>query len=283
MTREEKTAVRRREREEILKKISSLEAAAGNNFYIDVEPDPPGHELAPHEVDYLRRKPISKIKTALCRMAVVPVQAIVKRRQRITLVGEENLKGIRGAAIITSNHFSIFENLAVKTVADRMEGHGRFYRVIKGTNYFLPGVIGFLMKNCDTLPLSKNLKTMRLFRDALSEILKKGGRVFIYPEQAMWWNYRKPRPPQAGAFFYAARNMVPVIPCFVTMEDQPGKFDSAGYPLQAYTVHIMPPIYPDPEKTFRENEREMQEKNYTLCLEKYKEIYGTEAKRYPIG
>ena len=261
----------------ILEKISELEREGGDSFYIDVEDDPSGHELRPDEVDYLRKKPSSKIKTLGARAMAAILQPLVRKDLQITVEGEENLAGIDGAAIITSNHFSIFENIAVKEVADRVKGKHRFYRVIKGLNFFQPGWVGFLMKNCDTLPLSKNLKTLRLFESALEKILQDGGLVLVYPEQAMWWNYRKPRPPKAGAYHYAAKFDVPIIPCFVTMEDTDVP-DGYGFPKQKYTIHVMPPLYPDPQKTNRENERAMQAENYRLCLEKYREVYGEECK-----
>lgn len=263
------------ERLAILEKIRELEKQGGDSFYVDVEDDPSGHELRPDEVDYLRVNFSSKCKTLMSRAVAAVLQPIVRRSLQIRVVGEENLAGITGGAIITSNHFSIYENLAVKEVADRVAGKHRFYRVIKGLNYFQPGWIGFLMKNCDTLPLSKNLKTLRLFESALEKLLASDALVLVYPEQAMWWNYRKPRPPKAGAYHYAAKFGVPIIPVFVTMEDT-DTLDEYGFPKQKYTVHVMQPLSPDPEKTSRENERSMQEANYALCCDKYREVYGRE-------
>lgn len=263
------------ERLQILRKIRELETAGGESFYIDVEPDPPGHPLAPDEVDYLQTKFTSKWHAFWARRLAAAAQIYYRRDLNIRLIGTEHLAGIRGGAILTSNHFSKYENLAVKEVADRIPGKHRFYRVIKGSNYFIPGIIGFLMKHCNTLPLSTNLKTTRLFSQALEQILKNDGLVLIYPEQAMWWNYRKPRPFKPGAFFYAAKSMVPIVPLFVTMEDQPG-LDEYGFPKQAYTVHIHPPIYPDPAKSLRVNEREMLEANQRLCEQTYCAVYGKE-------
>ena len=71
--------------------------------------------------------------------------------------------------------------------------------------------------------------------------------------------------------------LLPIIPCFVTMEDTDVP-DGYGFPKQTYTIHVMPPLYPDPQKTNRENERTMQAENYRLCLEKYREVYGVECK-----
>ena len=276
MRKDKKEIKRSPERLAILEKIQELEKQGGESFYVDVEDDPSGHELCPDEVDYLRVKFSSKCKTLVSRAMAAVLQPIVRKSLQIRVVGEENLTGITGGAIITSNHFSIYENIAVKEVADRVSGKHRFYRVIKGLNYFQPGWIGFLMKNCDTLPLSKNLKTLRLFESALEKLLADDALVLVYPEQAMWWNYRKPRPPKAGAYHYAAKFGVPIIPVFVTMEDTDA-LDEFGFPKQKYTVHVMPPMHPDPEKTLRENERDMQARNFSLCREKYREAYGEEA------
>ena len=119
MPENQKTA-RSAERLEILAKIATLEKEGGESFYVDVEHDPSGHELGPDEVDYLRKKPKNKIKTIFARMLAAALQPIVRKDLQITLDGEENLAGIKGGAIITSNHFSIFENIAVKEVADRV-------------------------------------------------------------------------------------------------------------------------------------------------------------------
>ena len=261
------------ERLEILEKIKKLEREGGESFYVDVEPDPPGHPLEPHEVDYLQTKFSSRFHAFVTRRIANVAQKILRKDLKMKVIGEEHLAGIQSGAILTSNHFSKFENLAVKEVADRIPGKRKFWRVIKGCNYFQPGIIGYLMKHCDTLPLSTNLKTTRLFMRAVETLLARGDLILVYPEQAMWWNYRKPRPFREGAFFYAAKNMVPIVPIFVTMEDQE-ELDGDGFPKQAYTIHVMPLIYPDPNKSLRENEREMLERNQQLCRDKYREVYG---------
>ena len=52
------------------------------------------------------------------------------------------------------------------------------------------------------------------------------------------------------------------------------RLDEAGFPVQAYTVHILPPLFPDPTKGGRENAAAMREKNQLLWKEKYEEVYG---------
>ena len=76
------------ERLEILEKIRELEAQGGESFYLDVEHDPSGHELTPDDVDYLRVKLSSKIKTFFARAMAAILQPIVRKDLQITVVGE---------------------------------------------------------------------------------------------------------------------------------------------------------------------------------------------------
>ena len=54
---------------------------------------------------------------------------------------------------------------------------------------------------------------------SVDTLLKEGKFILIYAEQSLWWNYRKPRKYRIGAYRWASRNKVPVIPCFTTMQD----------------------------------------------------------------
>ena len=89
----------------------------------------------------------------------------------------------------------------------------------------------------------------------------------------MWWNYRKPRPLTVGAFKFAAENKVPVLPMFITMEDS-DKIGPDGFPIQEYTLNIMPAIYPDKEKTVKENMVLLRDKNYAAWKDCYESFYG---------
>ena len=111
------------------------------------------------------------------------------------------------------------------------------------------------------------------FTSAVNELLKNGESILIYPEQSMWWNYRKPRPYKVGAFKMAYRAKVPVIPTFITMQDDEKKLDENGYPLQRHTLHILPPIYPDFTLGEKLGAEDMKEKAFLACKQKYEEVY----------
>ena len=89
----------------------------------------------------------------------------------------------------------------------------------------------------------------------------------------MWWNYRKPRPMQDGAFSLAVHNKVPVVPIFITMEDS-DILDGDGFPVQEFTLHILPAIYPDARLSQREAKEKMSKENYAAWVEVYEKFYG---------
>ena len=111
------------------------------------------------------------------------------------------------------------------------------------------------------------------FMKAVDTLLQKGDFILIYPEQSMWWNYRKPKPLKHGAFKMAVRNNVPILPIFITMEDS-DIIGEDGFPVQEYTVNIAQPIYPDENLSQRERTEKMLNENYETWKRIYEDFYG---------
>ena len=189
--------------------------------------------------------------------------------------GIENFSNLDSGAIITCNHFNAFDSFAIQMAYEASNQKRRkFYRVIREGNYTnFPGFYGMLMRNCNTFPLSSNKDTMEKFIRCMDIVLKRGDFVLVYPEQSMWWNYRKPKPLKKGAFTFAVTSSVPVLPCFITMEDSDILGDD-GFYVQEYTIHVAEPIYPDPQKNRAQNVRMMMEKNFEVWKQIYEETYG---------
>lgn len=261
---------------EVLRRIEEYEKAG--IFDKDVEEDPPARELMPNEVDYLRWSTKSKMKTKYAfRVAHWFVDALTRKKQFVIkeIKGIENMKNLNSGAIITCNHFNAFDSFAMQLAYEKARPRKRnLYRIISEANYTsFPGFYGFLMRNCNTLPLSSNKTTMKKFMKAVDLLLQRGHLILVYPEQSMWWNYRKPKPLKKGAYTFAAKNKVPVLPCFITMEDT-DVMDGDGFPVQAYTIHIEAPIYPDKNKNKAENIDMMMQKNSEIWKEIYEKTYN---------
>ena len=177
--------------------------------------------------------------------------------------------------MITCNHFNPYDSFAIEKVFREagMDKNKKLYKVIREGNYTnFPGLYGFFFRNCDTLPLSSSKRTMIKFMEAVDTILERKDFILIYPEQSMWWNYRKPKPLKPGAFKLATRNNVPIIPIFITMEDST-IIGEDGFPIQEYTINIEQPIYPDKNLGEKENTNIMRDKNFEVWKKIYEDFY----------
>lgn len=173
------------------------------------------------------------VSTALARL-VMHLAVVVKMR-RVKIEGLNHLPKDR-RAIVVSNHFAPLENLAVRKAL----GNRRLFIVSELSNLAMRGVLGWLMRHADTVPIAQDKHYLgREFLPELKRRLQKAP-VLIYPEQALWLNFRKPRPGQRGAYYFAAKLQVPVISMFVTLDHQ-----------GISTVHILQTLYPDPSLSAR--------------------------------
>ena len=257
----------------VLEKIALYEANGWSDK--DVEDDPPTIELLPNQIDYLRKKPMSKLKSWLAnRIKRSYTEHLIKKKllNIKEIRGIENWQNLQTGAIITCNHFSADDSFVMEKVF-QMSKKKKMYKIIREGNYTNPPIFKFCMRNCDTLPLSKNLHTMGKCMKAVDTILQRGDNILIYPEESMWWNYRKPKPLKAGGFKFAAKNNVPVLPIFITMEDT-DIIAGNGFALQNYTVHVLEPIYPNESLEMSARITDLMQKNYQAWVHVYENVYG---------
>ena len=258
----------------LLERIADLEKK--QLWHLDVEDDPETYPLMPDKVDYLNEKLSSRIMNRIANRAGEKFfdSLIANGQLKIKEIrGIENFTAVEGGKLVTCNHFSVGDNYAVWVALREHMGGKLLYKVIREGNYTNPPKpFGMMMRHCNTLPLSSQAATMRKFLKAVKVLLGRGETILIYPEQGMWWNYRKPRPMQEGAFDLAVLNKTPIVPIFITMEDT-DTMDGDGFPVQAFTVHILPAIYPDETLPRAERKNKMRQENYDAWVKTYEEFY----------
>ena len=263
------------DRVEVLNKIKQYEREG--RFDEDVENDPEAPELLPDKVDYLCKKASSKFSRKIANFVADHYFLNLIKKDILVIDdvrGEENLSALQNGAIVTCNHFHPFDNYVVFHCIRKALPKKYLYKVIREGNFTnFPGLYGFFFRHCNTLPLSSNRRTMMNFMSAVNTLLKSGESILIYPEQGMWWNYKKPRPFKLGGFKMAYRAGVPVLPTFITMTDDT-RLDDSGYPIQRFTFHIMPAIYPDASLGEKQGAEKMRDEAFALCKAKYEEVYG---------
>ena len=261
----------------ILSEIARLEKEG--IFDVDTEKDPPTIPLMPGEADYLNEKIGSKVKTTIANTLGYGFLLEMLRRNQLIIkeiYGIENLESVDGGAMLTCNHFNPMDVFAVEVAFMQAKlKRKKLYKVIREGNYTnFPGFYGYLFRNSNTLPLSSNVSTMTEFVRAVDTIFSVDKDfILMYPEKSLWWNYKKPKQLQNGAYKLAAKNGVPVVPIFITMKNS-DKIGSDGFPILEYYLHIEKPIYPDEKLTVKENVQVMKKKNFICWKNIYENFYN---------
>lgn len=261
----------------VMKKCEQLEKE--NKFHTHINPI---IEDSYYKVDenfkYVDNSFKTKSKRFFQRTFLVNPQVFMKNQfdLKTKVYGKKNLKGIK-SAIITCNHFFIFDCLAIKRA---LKGHKHIFTVAEFNNQ--KGKLGDLMRASGILPFSSNFQAMKNMSKAIGYYLKNNHYVVFYPEEAMWEMYAKPRPFQNGAFHYAVKNNVPIIPFFITFRDS-GKTDKNNNKIYYFNVNISKPIYQDTTLTNKENVEYLKNKNYEICKNIYEKFYNKELKYAKMG
>lgn len=223
------------------------------------------HWSVPDETfDY--RKTNQRFVCNVVRFVLATVgKALVKVLYGAKVVGKENLQTLKeSGALCVCNHFSILDTLFVREAI----GHFRSYHTMGAANN-KTGVGGAFIRCGGMLPLSNNLTAMRNFNREVERLLNEGKFVNFYAEQAMWTNYQKPRPMKEGAFYYAVKCNVPVVPVFCTFQKS-----KRGH-IRKLRIQVLPPIYADeslPRKARMTALKQAAEAAWQTC---YEQAYQT--------
>ncbi len=222
--------------------------------------------------DTQRKRLGNKLRAFIAR--IIAERETKKRNTQTEIVGIENALAVQGGALITSNHFSYMDNTVVRLIAMACKRKRRFHIIVQETNIFMDGFFGFLMNNCNTLPVSRSASYMRNnLTPAVERFLRRGDFILIYPEQEMWFNYKKPRDYREGAYHFAVKNNVPIISCFIEMRNIEGEGEG-GFGRIKHIIHVLPTIYPDMTLPERERRTKMLETDRQQKRECYERVYG---------
>lgn len=221
-----------------------------------------------------RNSPTYRIKKSFGVFLAKTATRVINKDTEI--VGLEKIPKDLQGVLITSNHFSPLENTVIRHLTNTL-GRKKLGIISQTSNFAMTGPIGYLMNYADTIPISTEPRYLAkgLLYILQERLVENGDAVLLYPEQEMWFNYRKPRPPKNGAYFFAAKLNVPILSCFVEMVDLE-EDDTDEFRKVKYILHIMDVLYPDPDKSVRENTEELSVADYELKKKCYETVYGKE-------
>lgn len=171
------------------------------------------------------------------------------------IYGKENLD-FSGARITVSNHvhyldcvMNAFANIPRKTYFTSLE-----------SNFNIP-VVRHIIKLLNAIPVPEDIKYTHNFMNAIDNLLKENKTVHFYPEGSLWPYSTKIRNFKSGAFSFAVRNNVPIVP-FVYKFDNSHSILSIFKKKPCISLHILPPQYPNTELSKKESIQDLKNRVY---------------------
>lgn len=247
---------------ETLDKIAEYEAQGRYNEHLD---SLDGAVFTPVDGSYEYLPKTHQFKRFLQKRFIVkPFMKYANKLFKTQVVGRENMQGLR-SAIVCCNHVNKLDCMAI---CQALKPKKVYTSAAQFNN--MEGFLGDMMRVGGMLPMSDNYSAMKNFDKTVTTLLQKGNFVTFYPESSEWWCYEKPRPLFPGAYRFAAKNQVPVLPVFITFR-QTKQSSADRTALKQFIVNIGKPIYPDSSLSVREAAERMRLQNGLA----WKEIYET--------
>ena len=169
----------------------------------------------------------------------------------LKIEGKENIKNLKTGAISVSNHVLILDCSMVGLAF----GLKKVYFTTREGSFKIP-FVRRLIKLLRAIPIPSKLEEKVYFVKELDNAMQNGKIIHFYPEKALWPYCEKIRKFKDGAFNFAIKNDVPVIPIVITFRNPKG-IRKLFKKKKDVTVKILEPIKYKGEK---ENKKDSVEK-----------------------
>lgn len=181
--------------------------------------------------------------------------------------GRKKLKKL-GACITTSNHVGYLD--AVLSL--RATGMQSRY-IVAAPHNCKDTVGGKILCAAGEVPLPINFKGMRPFNEMLEYVAEKqSAKIHFYAEKSMWIGYKKPRPHKDGAYYYADKLNLPVVPMLYCFKEPKGLRKLLHLPKAV--IKIGEPIYVNTELPTAKRKADLAQRAYAATVALYEEFYG---------
>ena len=178
--------------------------------------------------------------------------------------GKENLENIDSGKVTISNHVHPMDctmvglaNVPKKT----------FYTSLE-SNFKIP-IVRRIIKLLNTVPIPNDIKYTKNFMNSIDELLQNNKTIHFYPEGSLWPYYNKIRHFKNGAFDFAVRNNVPLVPMVFKFNKQKRLLDILK-PKTTITLVVKEPLYPNKLLPKKEAILDLKERAYNVMCEEVK-------------
>ncbi len=182
----------------------------------------------------------------------------------LKIEGKENIRDLQKGAISVSNHVLVLDC----TMIGLAFGLRKVYFTTRKESFKIP-VVRKLIKLLRAVPIPTEMNNKECFIKQLDDALQKGRIIHFYPEKALWPYYEKIRNFKSGAFNFAIRNNVPVIPIVITFRNPKG-IRKILKKKKDVTIKILKPItYRDKYVNKKDNIDKLKEQVHQVMEKNY--------------
>ena len=180
----------------------------------------------------------------------------------LKIEGKENIKNLKTGAISVSNHVLVLDC----TMVGLAFGFKKIYFTTREGSFKIP-IVRKLIKLLRAVPIPTKMNNEESFVKQLDEALQNGKIIHFYPEKALWPYYEKIRNFKNGAFNFAIKNNVPVIPIVITFRNPKG-IRKIFKKKKDVTVKILEPIiYRDEHENKKDSIRKLKKQVHQVMEE----------------
>ena len=165
------------------------------------------------DYDYVAKGKIFKYCSNLLYYGVaIPVlYVLTKFLYDLKIEGKENISSLETGFVSVSNHVLVLDCAMVGLALEEKEV---YYTTLEGS--FKIPFVRKLIKLLRAIPIPTESKNKPHFKKAIDNALREGKVIHFYPEASLWPYHNKIRSFKTGAFHFAVRNNVPILPIVFT-------------------------------------------------------------------
>lgn len=116
------------------------------------------------------------------------------------------------------------------------------------------------------IPVPKSMAALKKFNEAFDTLHERKQWIHVFPEECRWNNYKPLRPFRKGAFTFAYKYKLPIVPMVITYRKRTGfyKFFNKTEPL--YTMNVGEPVFPRLDLPRKEAVEEMRDRVHQIMV-----------------
>ncbi len=169
----------------------------------------------------------------------------------LKIEGKEHIKNLKRGAITISNHVLVLD-CAMIGIACIWK---KVCYTVQETSFQIP-FVGKLIQLLNAVPIPNKIAQKKDFIRKVDTRLQKGGIVHFYPEGSLMPYHKELRDFKNGAFDFAVRNQVPIVPIVFQFREPKG-IRKLFKTKQDVTLTILEPVIDNGI-----NSKELKEKLY---------------------